>query len=728
VTSASQETLSSSRSDLIDRLCDEFESSFRKGSQPRIEDFLLRVSETAARNALLRELIALELDLRHTPGETLPFAPYYQRFPEAAAVLDALRAEWEDDADPADGAPASPANRLEETVALSDAPQHFRHFELKSILGKGGFGIVWHARDLKLQRDVAIKFPRGDKLAEIDKSLFLREARAAANLRHGNIVSVYEVNNDDRDTYIVSELVDGLSLKTTLQTKTFSARDTATLVAKLADALQHAHSHGIVHRDLKPANVLVDAEGEPHIADFGLAKREAAEESISVAGHIMGTPTYMSPEQASGNHRAIDARTDIYALGVILYELLSELRHQIQHAAPAPPRSVKPDIPKDLEAICLKCLEKDRAKRYPTAKALADDLHLFLNEETLRGIPVPLHDRTWKWLRKRRRQVLLTAAAVLLAALSAGILVWSLSPEVPPTELQTVEFTTEPKGCEITVVLIDPATGEPDATKIQKAKGYTPLTMKLAPGDYLVVAVLASDEKWFHEVCRRVPGKDAGIPFSDAHLYWHLKPNGVIESRSITIPRPDVTDGMALVEGTTHLEELDAKGSFKQSWQLPAFYVDRTEVEPENKADSQPNALDAISTLAKSGKRLPSAAELYYLTTIVCPQDTCVLPDQTRLEGVHSGNWEWTSTKPGGPFSAIFPLPTVVNEITGGQALMIGGGAPDEAGGVRTPTGFRFAAEHKTKVAGIRGVRSVKPRRTPQDFARPAGVEPPQGP
>lgn len=755
----SPKTPEPSYSDLIDRVCDQFETLLHQGARPRIEEYLPLVPN-AARDRLLRELVSLEIDILHSPGDTLPFARYYQRFPTAAAVLDALRAEWDrQHEDPAGFDVASSPKPMDETAAFAGASQRFRHFELKSVIGKGGFGVVWHAWDLKLQRDVAIKFPRAERLAEIDKSLFLREARAAARLDHRHIVGVYEISDDEQQTYIVSELVDGQNLKEFLRAASFNPREAALLVAKLASAVHHAHTQGIIHRDVKPANVLIDRQQEPHITDFGLAKREASDESISVDGHLLGTPTYMAPEQASGDHRAIDARTDIYALGVMLYELLTggppfrgeqrQLLQQIRETPPAPPRKIKPDIPKDLEAICLKCLEKDRSKRYATAQALADDLHFYLNGETLRGIPAPLHNRAWKWYRRNRRQVLIAAGVSLVAAISAGLFAWNAAPKGPMAESRTVLFETEPEGCEITVVKIDPATGEPDSTQIQHApKGtLTPLTMKLAPGDYLVVAVL--DNLRFHEVQRHVPSSKDATPMGYGYQFWKVLDSGVIQVSAITIPRPDISVGMGFVEGIERLIAPSAdRNKETETWCIPPFYIDLQEASPAAlilPTDSEDsirffgdgpfavvNFHRAIGRAEHFGKRLPSAAELYYLSTKICPAPEpageaapaetpdapCRLADQhqSQILELHSGAWEWTTTLPGGPLTGVAAGVHVPGQ---GPMRVAGGGALLDA--VVTRTGFKMQPEvGRSSQTGVRFVRSAKPRRAAKDFVAPS--------
>jgi tRNA A-37 threonylcarbamoyl transferase component Bud32 len=273
-------------------------------------------------------------------------------------------------------------------------PRRFGDYELLEEVGRGGMGVVYRARQRSLARVVALKMIRDSRLAAgqtVDR--FYKEARAAAALDHPGIVPIYEVGQSDGQHYFTMALVEGPNLEdAACQDGLPSPQVAAVLVAAVADAVEYAHQHGVIHRDLKPENILLEGRlsaasgpGRPRVTDFGLAKHTAGESGLTAPGEILGTPSYMAPEQARGDHRAIVPGTDIHALGGILYFLLTGrppfsglgalgVMRRVMEEAPPPPRQVKPQVPAGLETICLKCLEKDPTRRYATAGEVAEKL------------------------------------------------------------------------------------------------------------------------------------------------------------------------------------------------------------------------------------------------------------------------------------------------------------------------------------------------------------------
>jgi serine/threonine-protein kinase len=294
-------------------------------------------------------------------------------------------------------------------------------------------GVVYKARHLALNRIVAIKMILSG--GHVDEVRLTREARAIAAVQHPNIVQVFEAASHEGSPYLSLEFLAGGSLRQKLQAGALPHGDAARLVEQLAQAMQAAHLKGLIHRDLKPANVLFDENGVPKITDFGLAKTTAEEgsEALTHSGAVMGTPSYMPPEQAVGAGRLVDARTDVYGLGAILYECLTgrppfqasslaEILLQVLNEEPPSPRTINPEVPRDLETICLKCLEKEPDRRYGSAAELAEDLRRFARGQAITARP----QRAGRAILKRYQRNPLTAWLAILVLLLLGLLVYFL--------------------------------------------------------------------------------------------------------------------------------------------------------------------------------------------------------------------------------------------------------------------------------------------------------------
>lgn len=398
----------------------------------------------------VRRIVEEALESDATPEDLCRETP--ELLPEVRAGLARVRSlELELDAVFPDSAPrdrrqesrpfrcaqGSRAERDDSAAATADSElPHIHGHEIVEVIGRGGMGVVYRANDLCLRRVVAVKtllsgVPKGPR--ELER--FLREAQAAAGLTHPNIVQVHEVGNRDGVPYFTMEYVDGGSLAEWLEAAPRSAMECAALVATLADAVEFAHRGGIVHRDLKPSNVLLTADGIPKIVDFGVAFRLDCDPGLTATQSPVGTPSYMAPEQARSETGAIGPRSDVYALGAILYQALTgrppfraetsvETLRQVLHDEPVAPSSFDPRLRRDLETICLKCLEKDPDRRYGSAAELAAELRRFLRNEPIRARPAGRIERLYKWSRRHPARAALVSAVIVVVAAGMGAASW----------------------------------------------------------------------------------------------------------------------------------------------------------------------------------------------------------------------------------------------------------------------------------------------------------------
>ncbi|MEO1498016.1 MAG: serine/threonine-protein kinase [Planctomycetota bacterium] len=418
---------------LVDAACDRFEAALRRGERLPIEALVAELPADVREEATA-ELAAIAEALLGDEAATLT-AALHLRCPHCDGGV-AVVAEESLDAITC-GTCGSVFGLVGADGEESDTPRSVGRFLLREKLGQGGFGAVWRAYDPELDRDVAVKLPRRGTLSRPEIEFFFREARAAAQLAHPNIVPVYEVGRDGDAVYIVSELVPGDSLQAKLKQAKPGPRQTARLLATIADALHAAHERGVVHRDLKPGNVMLSSQdtdgaegpawGEPRLMDFGLAKRASGEITMTVEGQVLGTPAYMSPEQAGGETEWTDRRTDVYSLGVMLFEMLtgelpfrgpaSSQIEQRRTDDPPSPKRLAPHTPADLATVCLKCMERTPGRRYPTAGAVADELRRWLAHEPIVARPLSPWGRAARWARRRPASAIaLTLAAVLAIA------------------------------------------------------------------------------------------------------------------------------------------------------------------------------------------------------------------------------------------------------------------------------------------------------------------------
>ena len=395
----------------VDAACMRFEAEWRLGGSPLIESFLDEVSGRA-RSVLLLELLVLELELRRETGDVPPSNIYLDRFPDERNLVEEAYQELKGGHQgPADESALTGTKSSSDSNSVIPPTRQVGDYEIIGELARGGMGVVYKARQISLNRLVALKMILAGQFAtDSEVRRFLHEAEAVARLDHPHIVPIYEVGREHGHAFYAMKLVDGEDLARQISRFLGDSRKAAALLVYIAQAVEYAHRQDLVHRDLKPSNILIDAIGRPHITDFGLVKRtDGGASTLTHCGAVLGTPSFMSPEQATG--AAVGPATDIYSLGAILYQLLTgrppfraataeETLAQLLEQEPIPPRQIRPDTPRDLERVCLKCLEKNPEDRYQSASELAVDLERFLRGDGVQaGGSDPLR-RLWRWARR----------------------------------------------------------------------------------------------------------------------------------------------------------------------------------------------------------------------------------------------------------------------------------------------------------------------------------------
>lgn len=369
----------------FESICHSFAQAWEANQEPNIQTHLNAI-EKKDRVHLAGVLIALEVRLRIIAGESPHPKEYKSRFPEYQEAVDFAFLNANQDLSQSDD------QGHDEELTFEDIPEKLGRYEIKKGLGQGGFGLVCLAWDTTLKRNVALKFARYSSFDSQEHiSAFIREARTAAQLEHASIVTIFDVSRFKDLICIVQQYIDGHNLRTLLTDSGLDFQRTAKICSEVATGLSFAHVRRFIHRDIKPANILIDKEGHPYIADFGLAIHESAQRKQR--GAIIGTPRFMSPEIVMGESHRVDGRSDIWSLGVVMYEMLTgakafngdereDIYDEIRNREPKPPRQIDPDIPRELERICLKCLSKRVSDRYATASDMAEDLNHWLDSAT----------------------------------------------------------------------------------------------------------------------------------------------------------------------------------------------------------------------------------------------------------------------------------------------------------------------------------------------------------
>ncbi|MFP6600924.1 MAG: protein kinase [Pirellulaceae bacterium] len=454
----------------LDQACARFKQAWQADQIPSLAEVLGQLTADD-QLTLFPTLLTIELEQRVGRGEHLRMSQYQQLFPahvdairevfvrlknagnargkqHASRLLDTTMQETVNNLEASTVNPGPPQS----VVNLDQIGTDFGDYELLEELGRGGMGVVYRARQKSLDREVAIKMILAGSLAD-DQAIerFYTEAKAVGQLRHPNIVRVFEVGLYQGHHFFSMEYIQGQSLDELAHSRSLTAIEAVGYVKTIAEAIHCAHEAGIIHRDLKPSNILTDTTAQPLIMDFGLAKRTEDESGITSTGKIMGTPSYMPPEQIRAGEDGIGPACDVYALGAILYDLLTgrppfrgdssmDILMQVLEKDPVPPRVLTPQLDPDLETITLKCLQKDPAQRYESAQALADELGRHLRGMAIEARPVTWMERSWRWCKRK------PAAAVLGSVLVSLLLILSIGGPLTAWKQRVLRFDADNKA------------------------------------------------------------------------------------------------------------------------------------------------------------------------------------------------------------------------------------------------------------------------------------------
>ncbi len=517
----------------IDEVCDRYEADRRQGIQPSLRIFLDGF-EPRDRPALFRELLALDLAYRAEEGEGPNAQEYRDSFPEYIDLINVAFRQRENAAETVDAVSGEAVIELETAPGAPDNVTGLRAalraagYEVLEELGRGGMGLVLRAHQASLNRTVAVKVIRSGGFASTtERRRFLNEAESVARLDHPHIVPVYEVGQSHGLHFFSMKLVNGASLDRRLDSYSADPHASAKLVAVVAAAVHHAHQRGILHRDLKPANILIDEQGQPHVTDFGLARHVEPNSELTISGALVGTPSYMSPEQAKGTRGGSTTATDIYGLGSILYALLTgrpphtgssvlETLDLVRGTAPEPPSKLNRRVPRDLEIICLKCLEKDPGRRYESAGALTDDLTRWIEGKSITARPAGVLRKIVLWCRRYPLPAALSGTLVLTLFLGlAGVTwKWREAERERKTSARTVDYVANvllsesstdfnPRAAKLTVVEMLDRVGSRIAGDFQDQPETEAVIREMVGRSYLSLGEYAKAEPHLRVALRR---------------------------------------------------------------------------------------------------------------------------------------------------------------------------------------------------------------------------------